>query len=665
MRVALASREIAPLGGGGIGQFVAACARLLAAVAEVTIFTTAALRPHYEALRQAGDPRLPPDSVRIVFVPEPTAEQTEAGPWLHIMHRYSADLYAALRDAYPAGGPDLIEFPDYLGEGAVTVQAAQSLDPFLADTRILVRVHTSGEICAVLNGEGRPDRRAAALYDLERMALAGADRLLWQGGAILDTYRRFYGAGSLAPAVQVRYPYDGAHAGPDPGFACEARALRVLYAGRLERRKGLLELINALTGLGRDDVRLTVIGADTPTAPLGQSMREVLELMVADDGRVSLREAVPRDRLAELIRAHDLAVVPSRWECWPYAALEALHLNRPVLATPVGGLVELVREGASGWLSAEPGAPALQTALERALDDRPSLAAMIRAGTPAAHGSALADGRGILEAYTALARCALARPVARPRRPGARPRPQAERPAPLVSAIVPYHRSARFVRETVDSLLAQTHPRIEIVLVNDGSFEEDDWVLAELAARTPVSVVSQMNHGLGAARNFGVLQSRGRYFFPLDADNTVEPEFVARAVEILERRPDVAYVTAWSRYIDHRGAPLADADTGYRPLGNRAELTDVDNVAGDAAAVIPRRLFDAGYRYSEELTSYEDWALYRRLRAAGKFGVVIPERLIRYRVHLESMTLATALPNRERLLGEIDAHLRECAVQWT
>ena len=83
-------------------------------------------------------------------------------------------------------------------------------------------------------------------------------------------------------------------------------------------------------------------------------------------------------------------------------------------------------------------------------------------------------------------------------------------------------------------------------------------------------VVTQMNQGLGAARNFGVLQSRGRYVFPLDCDNIAEPEFVARCVEILERRPEVAYVTSWSRYIDEDGTPRPGPDLGYQPLGNQA-----------------------------------------------------------------------------------------------
>jgi glycogen(starch) synthase len=231
--------------------------------------------------------------------------------------------------------------------------------------------------------------------------------------------------------------------------------------------------------------------------------------------------------------------------------------------------------------------------------------------------------------------------------------------------IVPYYRAARYIVQTIDSLLAQTYPRLEIVLVNDGSFGEEDWILAELVARLPVQLVTQVNAGLGAARNLGVHQSRGRYVLPLDSDNKIEPEFVARAVEVLERRPQLAYVTSWSLYVDERGAPLRRADVGYEPLGNHAQALLVrDNVAGDAAALVRRRLFDAGFRYSEELTSYEDWHFYRELARAGHFGAVIPERLLRYRVREDSMQAVIAQPRRERLEGEIEARIRENAVRW-
>jgi hypothetical protein len=509
----------------------------------------------------------------------------------------------------------------------------------------------------VLDGYYKRDLGSQALHEMERYALAHCDRLIWQGGDVLATYQRFYGAAALAPGMRIRYPY----AGPvhddasDDAFAVEG-PLRILYAGRLERRKGVHNLIRAITGIDRDDFRLTLIGGDTETAPLGLSMREQLELAIADDGRIELREPVDRAAVAQAIGEHHMVVIPSLWECWPYAALEPLHLNRPILATPVGGLVELVAPGQSGWLAAGADHVALEQALESVLGSAAELEQLVRSRSPLVRGRELGDEREILDGYQALMRAPLTRPGS-PRRRSAT--------APLVSAIVPYYKASRYVREAVRSLLAQTYPRLELVLVNDGSFEEQDWIVAELAARIPVTVVTQMNQGLGAARNFGVLQSRGRYVFPLDCDNVAEPEFVTRCVEVLERRPEVAYVTSWSRYIEDDGAFRAGPSLGYQPLGNDSGLVARENVAGDAAAVIRRRIFDAGFRYSEELTSFEDWALYRELRAAGHFGAVIPERLIRYRVRSDSMQAEFAQPRRERLEGEIEALIRENAVRWT
>ena len=656
MRISLVSAELFPFSGGGIGQFASAAARLLAGVAEVTVLTSSVNEAEYERLRAAGDPRLPPPEVRVAFVEEPWEE--EAQGYFSVMHLYGDRALARLRDLYPDEPPDLVEFGDFLGEGCVSVQAAATRDPFLRETLVCVRAHTTDEIGLLLNGVEPREFTARATFALERLALREADRLIWQGGDVLGSYRRFYGDGALAEAEMIRYPYHGSQADPAEDSGYEPGApLRLLYCGRLERRKGVANLVRAASELDRDDFRLTLVGSDTATAPLGNSMRDQLELSAADDERIEIRHPVEREELAGLIREHDAVLLPSLWECWPYAALEAMHLNRPLLGTPVGGLVEMVVPGQSGWLARGTDPESLLAALEALLDDRAGLEAMVRSGSPARLARSLTDGRQITEAYQALA---AERPL-RARRRGGRPAEQ-----PLVSAIIPYHATAQFVRETVTSLLAQTYPRLEVILVNDGSFEQADWVIAELSARFPLTVLTQANSGLGAARNFGIRQSRGRYVFPLDADNAAEPGFVERCVEVLEARPELAYVTAWSRYVDEQGNPPA-GDAGFQPLGAgySPEANAEHNIAGDAAALLRRRIFDLGFAYSEELTSYEDWHFYRELELAGQRGAVIPERLIRYRIHPGQMTRQVALEHRLRIEAEIEAHIRENAVRWT
>jgi hypothetical protein len=81
--------------------------------------------------------------------------------------------------------------------------------------------------------------------------------------------------------------------------------------------------------------------------------------------------------------------------------------------------------------------------------------------------------------------------------------------------------------------------------------------------------------------------------------------------------------------------------------------------------VFRRRLFDQGLCFSQELTSFEDWAFYRRLRRAGLIGHVIPEPLLDYRIRDDSMMRELGAPNAERIEGEIRARLTEAQIAWT
>jgi len=648
--IVFVSREVHPITRGGIGTHIHAVAAALADVADVTVITHTLNEPRYRELASTNDASLPP-GVRFEFVPDPLPE--ERGSFYSLMHAYSARVYEKLRELYPNQGPDVIEFPDYLGEGLVTIQARQTLDPALRNTRVCVRLHTSIEMLRVLNGHVADDVETQALFEAERYALAGADRLIWPGGDVLDTYRRFYGAEALAEAVNIRNarapiakrvtattpPVDG--------------PLRFLYMNRLERRKGVVNLVQAATSLRRDDWTLTLVGADSDTAPLGGSMREHLELVAAGDPRIEFQPARPREELADVYAGHHVLLCPSLWECWPYVVLEALEAGRPVVGTATGGLVEMLADADAGWLVDGRDPTGLAEALEERLDERERIDELIRSGAPTRVYRSLTDEEPLRRSYLQLAAAPL---TDRPVRTDSRP--------PLVSVVIPYFRLHEFVEETVASVYAQDYPRLEVVLVNDGSFCPEDAILGELAERYPARVLTTVNSGLGAARNAGIRQSRGRYVFPLDADDLAGPDFVSRCVEILESAPDVAYVTSWSKYVDERGEPYLGSDDGYRPIGNSPELTLRVNVAGSAAAVIRKRIFELGHWYRTDLTSYEDWQLYRELHAAGMYGRVIPEPLLTYRIRTGSMLREGGMPHHERLLAEMNAHVTESRMEW-
>lgn len=660
MRICLVSRELYPVIGGGIAPIVSAAARQLSEIAEVVVVSSGAHREAYERLRAASDPRVLPEDVDLRWVEEP--ENGEFGGFMHYMHAYSSRVHDVLRGVYGERGPDVIEFCDYLGEGFVTIQARHTMAAWLRDTLVCVRLHTTTEFCAVLDGYVDGEFVTEALFEAERYCLRRADRLLWSGGDVLDSYRRYYGAGALAEGVLIPDAFldeTGGYVPDDTGGPGPDGPVRLLYLGRAERRKGIHDLVRALIDTGREDWRLTLIGGDTDTGPLGTSLMEQLRLTVGDDPRVRFGAPVPRGAVGTLIREHDVVVVPSRWECWPNVAREALQHNRPILATPVGGLCGLVRPGISGWLADGIRRRALRDAVARVLDDPEGIVELIHARGPRGVFDELTDADRLREGYRALA--ALAPGVGAPRAP----RSPRSAPRPLVSVVVPYFRMEELIETTLDSVAAQTYPQIETIVVNDGSLRpEDHAVLARVARREGVQVITQANAGLGVARNFGISQASGDYILPLDSDDVIVPEFVARLVSVLEGDPDLAYVGTWVQYMDEDGVPFGGDLGGYMPYGNWSSLIRRNNVGGVCTCLFRREIFDAGFDYDDELTSYEDWLLMRELAAAGLWGAIVPERLFLYRVRTGSMMRKVGAPRLARLEGEVTARQFERAMRW-
>jgi glycosyltransferase involved in cell wall biosynthesis len=648
-RIVLVSRELHPFGGGGIGPIVAALATELASIADVTLVSSAAHRARSEAL--GGPEALYGPGVELLWVADDEPEGPSAQGWATYPHTWSGRVFAVLAERFAHGGPDLIEFCDYLGEGFVTLQARRTGEPFLRDTRIVVRTHTTAELTAVLNGRLRQDNATVALGEMERYALRHADALLDSGGDVRATYERYYGADALAPGRRVLEAFHRGFDAVPP--APPANGLRLLYLGRLERRKGVQNLARALAATDAEGWTLTLLGADTDTAPLGHSMREHLELALTGDDRVTFAEPVAREQVGAVIDAHDVVVVPSLWECWPNVVREALLHNRPVLATPTGGLTELVEHGVSGWLAEDASPGALRRALEAVVARPEAVREMIDARAPRAAFERVVDPDRTRREYLALLG------ELRPHRP----RPP--RGAPTVSVVVPYFELDAHVEETLDSIAAQTARVEEVVVVNDGALRPEDAVVDRLARERGLRLLTQPNSGLGAARNLGVLAATGRYVLPLDADNVLEPDYVERCLHALERDERLAYATTWTRWVDEDGTPLGDGELGYQPLGNWTRLVERNNWAGDGTALIRREVFDAGLAYSVELTSYEDWFLYRRMHHAGLHGDVIPHRLLRYRVRAASMLRTVGLRHEERLFDEMNALLTESEMTWT
>ena len=268
MQIALVSRELYPYAGGGIAPIVAAAARELAEIAEVTVVTSSSGRHVHGDLAAKRDPRLLPDCVRLVLVEDPV--ERGGGACYSFMHLYSSRVHAALKDVYGDRGPDLIEFCDYLGEGLVTVQdrARRAAGSPNADRR-----PAAHDVRAVRRARRPAPRRLRDGRAPRRRAVRPrhADRILWSGGDVLATYQRYYGAGRARAGGEAarRVP---ARARADPAGSCPSRgdAAPLLYLGRAERRKGVQNLVRAVARIERGRLCAWRCSAATRHRPAGR-----------------------------------------------------------------------------------------------------------------------------------------------------------------------------------------------------------------------------------------------------------------------------------------------------------------------------------------------------------------------------------------------------------
>ena len=213
---------------------------------------------------------------------------------------------------------------------------------------------------------------------------------------------------------------------------------------------------------------------------------------------------------------------------------------------------------------------------------------------------------------------------------------------PRVSVIIPCYNLGRFVEESVDSVLKQTYTDFEILVVNDGSTDGDTRLRLDGLERPQTRVIHSENRGLSGARNLGILHSTGRYICSVDADDRLAPNWLDRAVALLDGDSGLTFVSHW---LETFGDERWDWKPGRCDLGM---LLDFNVVNG--AALFRREIVDAIGGFDESMREgCEDWEFWIRVTEAGYRGAIVPEVHYQYRRRSDSMS---------RTMNDGDTHLR-------
>ncbi len=206
----------------------------------------------------------------------------------------------------------------------------------------------------------------------------------------------------------------------------------------------------------------------------------------------------------------------------------------------------------------------------------------------------------------------------------------------LVSVVIPCYNQSHFLGEAIESVLAQTYKKHEIIVVNDGSTDETSKIARKYC---DVRLIEQPNSGLAAARNRGLKESSGEFIIFLDSDDRLLHQALEIGVKAFAKYPECAFVSGFCRYIDHKGDALKFI--GQPSIDNSSDhyraLLENNYIWAPANVMYRREIFEKTAAFDPAINSTADYELY--LRLARRFPIFQHGEIVcEYRQHNESMS---------------------------
>ena len=209
-----------------------------------------------------------------------------------------------------------------------------------------------------------------------------------------------------------------------------------------------------------------------------------------------------------------------------------------------------------------------------------------------------------------------------------------------ITVIIPVYNGERYLADGIESVLAQTHPPAEVLVVDDGSTDNSAVIAQEYAPQ--VRFWHQSNLGPAAARNAGIRMSTGELLAFLDADDLWAPDKLARQVEILEQRSDLEAVLG---HIEEFVSPDISDE-----MARRLRAMKTAHPGYSAGTLLVRRSVFLSIGYLDEdlqFGEFIDW--WARAMDAGLTYAMLPGVVMRRRLHGDNHTLRHRTHTRDYL----------------
>lgn len=213
-----------------------------------------------------------------------------------------------------------------------------------------------------------------------------------------------------------------------------------------------------------------------------------------------------------------------------------------------------------------------------------------------------------------------------------------------ISIIVPTYNQSQYIEECIESVIDQSVPPHEIIVVNDGSTDD---TLKKLERFPSVKVINQTNRGLSSARNTGIMNATGEWILPLDSDDKLKYD----AIEILNEKIKTTRADVIGLSFEVFG--LVKAPIILMPSPTVEDFKEANRI-GYCSLIRKNVLLEVGGYSSKMDVGYEDYHLWFNLLSRGKVIETLPEILWYYRRKPNSMIDEAQKPeNHIRLMKKI------------
>lgn len=446
----------------------------------------------------------------------------------------------------------------------------------------------------------------------------------------------------------------------------------ICYVGRLEPRKGVIEWVDAAISVADDfkDVHFEFIGADLPYTE-DQSVQQFISQKIPSrfKKRFHFRGSQSRESLLSFLKKSRIAVVPSRWENFPNTCVEAMCSGLPVIASPNGGMAEMIEDDQTGWIAAQSSSEALAQALRRALNTPPARLADM-GGQAEKNIRQICDNNQTVQRHLEFRRSVFQKGAHRslflPMNLPHSGKPLFER-APIhrkshasadgIALIVDATRDINVLSSWIASIGRQLEqPEFLVLLVPPSHGNQIDIEKQKLARN--FYVVTGEVPASSAMRNIGIrtILNTGKKpiaFGFLDILDELHPEFLRTCVSVLRHCSDLGIVSTWREDIEQKNGWISNRSLVVYPCPTFPHQL-IENEVSSPLVIRTEALTEANLLQGDMDYEFAIWNLINVTLASSWKAATIPELLIK-----RSTQAPGALPSREMMYRQLLASTPE------